>query len=86
MLTGILAGLAKHPCAATVEDLCHLGLVIWIDDQRLSHEMVSGSQNTVLLPLVHVGELLLHLLAGEHGDVLDAQGLEDIFLKIRIQL
>ena len=47
--------------------------------------MWSIVDGTVGLLEMHVGKLALHVLVGEHADVLNAEWFEDVFLEVVIE-
>ena len=52
------------------------------DDKGPAMQMITLSDSTVCGLGVHVCELGFHFRAGEHADVFDAEGLEDVFLEV----
>lgn len=42
--------------------------------------MVSGPQSPIWVSLIHVCQLLTHVMAWDHGHVLNSKGQEDVLL------
>lgn len=54
-------------------------------DQRTVEEVITPGELAVWCPLVHVGQVLLHRLIRNEGNVLEAKGLEDVSLEVVVQ-
>ena len=74
VLTAVFLRLGKHACAAAVEHSGDFGLVVRINNQRRSKEMVPGSQSAVWASMVHIRQPPAHVVARNHGHVLDPKG------------
>lgn len=81
--TAVLLRLRETSCATAVQAI--LDLSCGTDDQRASEEMIAARKMAIRGTLVHVSEILLHVLVGEHGDVLEAQGFEDVLVEVVIK-
>ena len=85
LLTTVFLGLSIHAGTTAVEHGCDLRLVVRIDDQRDSLEVIPGPECAVLFSGVHVGDFRPHLLRGNHRGVSQSQGLKDMLLQIIIE-
>lgn len=49
------------------------------------HVLGAGFQSSVWGSRVHVHQVIFHMPGGKHGDILDAQGLENVLLEVVIE-
>lgn len=82
-LTAVLNRLSKAARPSTI--IRSRDLLLAIHQQRPSLEMVSLEYLPVWSLLVHVRQVVLHALRGKHADVLEVEGLKDVFLEVVVQ-
>lgn len=82
-LTAVLGRLGEAAGPRAVNDPVLLLLCLCVEWAPV--QMVALFDRAVLPALVHAGELRLHFFAGEHGDVFDAERLEDVLLEVVVQ-
>ena len=81
-LAAVLNRLRKATCSSAVIHLCDL---LAIHHQWPSLKVVTLVYLSIGGLLMHVSEVVLHALRGEHADVLDADGLEDVLFEIIVE-
>ena len=81
----ILRGFRKAPGTTGIEYILHV--LIRNRRQRRLIQMSIGpqAQFPIGIALVHVSEVLLHMSRGEHIDVLEAHGREDVLLEVVVE-
>lgn len=81
-LTAVLNRLRKAACSSAVVRLCDF---FTIHHQWPSVKMVTLVDLPIWSLLMHVSQVLLHAFRGEHVDVLDTEGLEDVLLEVIVE-
>lgn len=82
VLTAVFRGLGEAAGSGAVVGPSD---VVAVDDQRASEEVLALAKGTVRGAGVHVRQTALHVVVGEHADVRDTQGLEDVLLEVVVQ-
>lgn len=81
-LTAVLRGLGEAAGAGAVVGPCD---VVAVDDQRAAEKVLALVKGAVRCAGVHVCQATLHVVVGEHADVVDTQGFEDELLEVVVQ-
>lgn len=81
-LTAILNRLRKAACSGAVVRLCDF---FTIHHQWPSMEVVTLIDLPIRRLLMHVSQVLLHAFRGEHVNVLDTEGLENVLLEVIVE-
>lgn len=81
-LTAVLNRLRKAASSSAVVRLCDF---LALHHQGPSMEVVTLVDLPIRSLLMHVSQALLHAFRGEHVDVLDTEGLEDVLLEVIVE-
>lgn len=79
-LTAIFLRLGKYTRTTAVKYSSDFSIVLQVNDQRRSKEMISWPQGAIRVSMIHVRQPLAHVVAREHGHFFDSERQEDILL------
>lgn len=82
-LTAVFLRFGKATSSSAIQAV--LDLFRSFDNQRSAQRVIAGRQLAIRGAAVHICQLFLHRLCGEHGYILEAEGLEYMLVQVIVQ-